>query len=99
MNKKKIIAKTLEREMLATNQKITFPLDISILKIKDHDNHFERTLSYECVNVGGRVRADLPTLIEGTYRLHSTQGTTLRLALLPGASSAVKNTLSGKFMA
>ena len=27
------------------------------------------------------------------------QGTTLRLALLPGASSAVKNRVSGKFMA
>ena len=27
------------------------------------------------------------------------QGTTLRLALLPGASSTVKNRFSGKFMA
>ena len=34
-----------------------------------------------------------------TSWINDVQGTTLRLALLPGASSTVKNRVSGKFMA
>ena len=34
-----------------------------------------------------------------SFPIAKQQGPTLRLALLPGASSKVKNTVSGKFMA
>ena len=40
-----------------------------------------------------------PTFGEMCPWMNQGQGTTLRLALLPGASSTVKNRVSGKFMA
>ena len=56
-----------------------------------------RIIACVCMDVGVATILTLPMLRFLSSKVQ--QGTTLRLALLPGASLTVKNRVSGKFMA
>ena len=91
--------------MTASNVNTKMPNDV-VVGIYDTFDYKASPLPYLVLRnhrqIFGQIKKNffLMTLYEKNYLLTcKRQGTTLRLALLPGASSTVKNRVSGKFMA